>query len=63
MNKIIDRHAGQTALIMACGPSLNVIPNEMFDKYPTLGLNRSYIKYVPDLYDRRRTGVIRRGAG
>lgn len=50
MKKIIDRHKGETALIMACGPSLNAIPEPFFDEYASFGLNRSYIKYEPEYF-------------
>ncbi len=39
-----------TALVICNGPSLNDIPIEFLDKYPTFGSNRIYLRYVPDIY-------------
>ena len=37
-----DSHKGETGLIVANGPSLETVPTELFEKYPTMGMNRIY---------------------
>mgnify|MGYP007083437536 FL=1 len=47
-----NKHAGETALIIGNGPSLNNVPAYFFHKYPTFGTNRIYLKkgFTPTYY-------------
>ena len=47
-----NKHAGETCIIVGNGPSLNDIPLELLEKYPTFGTNRIYLKndFTPTYY-------------
>lgn len=42
-NVFSDRHAGETAIIIGNGPSLNNVPLSFLGKFPTFGTNRIYL--------------------
>lgn len=43
-------HPGETALIVGNGPSLNAIPDELLNAYPSFGCNRIWERFEPDFY-------------
>ena len=47
-----NMHAGQTCIIIGNGPSLNDIPDEFLNAYPTFGTNRIYLRegFTPTYY-------------
>lgn len=47
-----NAHAGETCVIIGNGPSLNDIPNEFLQQYPTFGTNRIYLRegFTPTYY-------------
>jgi hypothetical protein len=45
-----DKHWGETCVLMACGPSLTQIDAALYDLYPTIGVNRSYLLKEPDYF-------------
>lgn len=38
-----DVHAGETGIVMGSGESLNDMPRELLEKYPTFGVNHIYL--------------------
>jgi len=38
-----DIHAGETAIVLGSGKSLNDIPRELLEKYPSFGVNHIYL--------------------
>lgn len=46
MSEYKDTHRGETCLIIGNGPSLNQIPLDLLNKYPSFGTNRIYL--MPD---------------
>ena len=44
-----DSHKGETGLLVANGPSLEYVKTDIFEKYPTMGMNRIYKPINPDL--------------
>lgn len=43
-----NKHSGESCIITACGPSLEHLPEELFEKYMVIGVNASYRKIMPD---------------
>jgi hypothetical protein len=50
--ELADKHKGETGLIIGNGPSLNNVPLEFLQKYPSFGTNRIYLKegFTPTYY-------------
>lgn len=45
-----NKHKGQTGFLIANGPSLNKIDLDLLKKYPTIGMNRIYLKNFSPTY-------------
>ena len=52
IDDIYNTHEGETCIIVANGPSLNAIPDELLNKYTSFGCNRIWERkgFVPDYY-------------
>ena len=52
IDDIYNTHEGETCIIVANGPSLNAIPDELLNKYTSFGCNRIWERrgFVPDFY-------------
>ena len=52
IDNIFNTHAGETALIIGNGPSLNAIPDDLLNKYISFGCNRIWERkgFSPDYY-------------
>lgn len=49
-NKLHNKHAGETCIVIGNGPSLRNVPDSFLNKYPTFGSNRIYLRFVPTYY-------------
>ncbi len=51
-NALHNKHKGETTLVIGNGPSLNDVPLEFLNKYPSFGTNRIYLldNFIPDYY-------------
>ena len=60
-----DKHLGETCIIVGNGPSLNDIPLELLNKYPTFGTNRIYLldDFTPTYYASVNPLVIEQSVG
>jgi hypothetical protein len=50
LDELKDSHIGETCIVIGNGPSLNDVPMEFFEKYPTFGANRIYKKLAPTYF-------------
>lgn len=49
-DKLHNTHYGATGIVIGNGPSLKEVPCEFLDRFPTLGSNRIYLRYIPTYY-------------
>jgi len=51
-SELNNKHKGETALVIGNGPSLNDVPLDFLQKYPSFGTNRIYLLdgFVPTYY-------------
>jgi len=50
MHRLKDVYKGDTAILIANGPSLKTVPASFFENHPTFGSNRIYLFMEPDYY-------------
>lgn len=50
VTRLKDLYKGMTLLVLANGPSLNRIPDEAFERFPTFGSNGIFLKTLPEIY-------------
>lgn len=50
VSRLKNLYKGMTLLVLANGPSLNDVPYEAFERFPTFGSNGIFLKLVPDIY-------------
>ncbi len=50
--KLVGKHTGETGIVVGNGPSLNAVPVEFLNKYPSFGTNLIYLheSFVPTYY-------------